>query len=358
MTNASAKADWMIYGANGYTGRLITALALARGQRPVLAGRDAERLAEMGRETGLPVRIFDLQNLEVAARSVADMRVVLHAAGPFSKTARPMLQAMMRAGRRGSVYLDITGEIEVFEMARALSPTLVEHGVAAIPGVGFDVVPSDCLAALTKERLPDAMTLRLAFHNRGGGISPGTAKTMLETAKGRVRRNGVIEVVPTAHATLRFTFPSGAATAVSIPWGDVSTAFHSTGIPNIETYMAVPAAARRSMRLMAKTEWLMAFAPVRSALQGLIGRYVKGPDAASRARASSEFVAEVTNDQGEVARLGLKTPEGYSLTADTALRAVEKCLATPPSPGFHTPSTAFGAKFILEAEGTQLVELR
>ena len=103
---------WMVYGANGYTGRLVAAEAVQRGLKPILAGRNAEEISALGNSLGLETRIFDLE-ADVASQ-LDDLRLVLHCAGPFSRTSMPMLDACLA---RGVHYLDITGEIDVFENA-------------------------------------------------------------------------------------------------------------------------------------------------------------------------------------------------------------------------------------------------
>src|SRR6059058_4542054 len=149
---------FMVYGASGYTGRLLVEAALSGGLRPILAGRNETTLAPLAERLGLEyrvVRLGDPPTLDAALRKV---RVVLHAAGPFSATARPMVDACLRTGTH---YLDITGEVRVFEAVAARDAEAKSAGVMLLPGVGFDVVPSDCLAAHMKRRLPDAMDLKL-----------------------------------------------------------------------------------------------------------------------------------------------------------------------------------------------------
>ena len=136
---------WMIYGANGYTGRLAARLAKDRHLGPVLAGRHAEPIKQLAHELGCEARVFDLADAASAATHLAGVRAVLHCAGPFSATSRPMLDACLRAGAH---YLDITGEIAVFEAIHSRRQEVSDAGIVAIPGVGFDVVPTDCLAAM------------------------------------------------------------------------------------------------------------------------------------------------------------------------------------------------------------------
>ncbi|HEY5315591.1 MAG TPA: saccharopine dehydrogenase NADP-binding domain-containing protein, partial [Pirellulales bacterium] len=150
--------DWLIYGANGYTGRLIARLAKERGLRPTLAGRSAQPVERLASELGLEARVFDL-SADALPANLRGMRLVLNCAGPFVRTAPAMLAGCLAAG---SHYLDITGEIEVIEQAAALDAAARQSGVTLMPAVGFDVVPSDCLAKALAQHLPGATRLALA----------------------------------------------------------------------------------------------------------------------------------------------------------------------------------------------------
>src|SRR5262245_60401783 len=233
---------FLIYGANGYTGALIARAAVVRGHRPVLAGRNAETLAALAAELGVEYRVFALDVPGQVAAEISGMQAVLHCAGPFAHTYSPMADACLHAGVH---YLDITGEVAVFEGLVARSAAAQAAGVMLLPGVGFDVVPSDCLAAHLKRRLPSATHLALGFQSLGR-VSRGTATTMAENIHrgGLVRRDGVLRRVPAAWKTRVIDFGTGPVKAITIPWGDLSTAFHSTAIPNIEVYMAAPLGMR------------------------------------------------------------------------------------------------------------------
>src|SRR5581483_2299843 len=214
----------MIYGANGYTGRLIAHEAAKRGLKPMLAGRNRDAVDALAGELGLSRRVFDLADPIEVARNLDGVSVVLHCAGPFSRTAAPMLDACLAVNVH---YLDITGEIDVFELCHRAHARAKHQGVVVLPGSGFDVVPTDCTAAMLKQRLPDAQSLVLAFE-AGGGPSPGTAKTSVEGLRngGRARIGGELRGVPLAWKTRAFVREDGKSrTAMTIPWGDVYTAF-------------------------------------------------------------------------------------------------------------------------------------
>lgn len=341
----------LIYGSTGYTGRLITAQAIARGLRPILAGRNRDAVREQAEALRLPHRAFELDDRTAMDAALNEATVVLHAAGPFSRTSSAMASACLRTGTH---YLDITGEIAVFEALAARDPEAVAAGVMMLPGVGFDVVPSDCLAAHLVARLPTANRLALAFE-AGGGISRGTALTMLENGAsgGAIRRGGVIERVPAAWRTRRIDFGAGPVDATTIPWGDVSTAYHSTGVGNIEVYAAGPAMARRAMVASRYLGWLIGAPPVRFLLQRLVRAGAPGPSETTRLRATSRLWGEATDRDGRRAVARLTGPQSYALTALTAIAAAERVLAGAVMPGFQTPSRVFGADFILEIPGVR-----
>jgi len=225
--------------------------------------------------------------------------------------------------------------------------------VPLLPGAGFDVVPSDCLAAHLHRRLPEATSLTLAFRTVGGAISHGTATTMVEGLHlgGAVRRGGRIVPVPVAHLARDVPFPSGTRPCVAIPWGDVSTAFHSTGIPEIVVLAAVPRGARAMMRLSRPLLPLFGTAPVQRLLKRLVDARPAGPTDEARARGRTEFWGEAVAADGRRVAATLVTPEGYTLTAAAALELAERAARGELRPGFFTPSRAFGPDLVLELPG-------
>ncbi len=355
-------AGYLIYGANGYTGALIARMAVQRGHRPVLAGRNAAAVTNLARELGLEARPFALPDEpgHLSARSSATkdidanlsgMTAVLHCAGPFAHTARAMAEACLR---RGVHYLDVTGEISVFEMMARLDAAARSAGVMLLPGVGFDVVPSDCLALHLKQRLPTATHLALGFQTHGG-LSHGTMRTMAENFHrgGAIRRDRVLTPVPACWRTRTIDFGRGPTVAMTIPWGDVSTAWYTTGIPNIEVYMAAPPMARMMARLSRPFGWLLASAPVQRWLKKRIQALPSGPSDEQRACGASLLWGEAREPGGARVISRLRGPEGYTLTALTALAIVERVLAGEVRTGFQTPARVYGADFVLGIPGVE-----
>lgn len=349
----STMSSWMIYGANGYTGELIAREAKRRGLQPVLAGRNRQRVQQLADELELPWRAFDLDDAAGAAHQLDGTRLVLNCAGPFSATSAPMIEACL-AGR--AHYLDITGEINVFVHAHAQHERAREAGIVLCPGVGLDVIPTDCLASALKASLPDATQLRLGFDSRSG-FSPGTAKTSVEglAQGGKVRRGGTIVTVPMAWRTRRINFGDGEKLAMTIPWGDVATAWFSTGIPDIEVYIPSSPAAVRRVRVANHLRWLLRFPSVQAFLKRRIERTVKGPDEARRSRSPTYVWGEAVNARGERRTARIRTANGYDLTVTGALAMTEQVLGGVFPGGYYTPSGIAGADFVTRLPGSTSV---
>ena len=336
--------SWMIYGANGYTGELIAREAVRRGERPILAGRTAEKVEPLARELNCEARVFDLDAIDLSGISL-----VLHCAGPFSRTSAPMVRACLEAGVH---YLDITGEIAVFETVLAQDAEAKRRGVVLLPGVGFDVVPTDSLAAMLHQRLPDATELWLAYSMRRGGVSRGTMNTVIDSLGqgGAIRRNGQIERVPTLFDVRTIPFESGPRLSMTIPWGDVATAYRTTGIPNIRVYRAASKKTIARTRRFGYIEPLLRSRAVKRLLQKFIAKRT-GPDAEERAAAHVELWGRAVNAAGKEVSMTMRVAEGYTFTVLSSLAAVARVLTTPMS-GALTPALAFGADFVREIPGT------
>lgn len=345
----------LVYGAYGYTGRLVVERAMAEGLRPVLAGRDARKLEELARRTGLEFRAYPLEPVSSAEEGLAGVDAALHCAGPFSRTALPMAHACLR---RGVDYLDVTGEIGAFDDLAELDGPARDAGIALLPGVGFDVVPTDCLAAHLKRRLPSATRLTLAFYSRGG-VSRGTARTAVERLgrPGQVVRDGKRVPLSPLGRRRRVDFGDGPRVAVAIPWGDLATAPRSTGIQNVEVYAALSGRARVALKAAMLFGFALRVPPIRAALRAAARAWIRGrppgPDAETRARGETRVWGEVRDEAGGRAAARLYGPEGYTFTARAAVAALLRTLSGEAGSGFLTPSLAFGPDFVLEVEGVR-----
>ena len=339
--------SFLLYGCYGYTGQLIAKEALKQGLKPILAGRNAEKTISFAQSLGLDYKVFSLENKDETLSALRNCEVVLHAAGPFSKTSRQMVDACMQTGTH---YLDITGEISVFESLAARDAEAKNAGVMLLPGVGFDVVPSDCLALQLKQALPDATTLRLFFKFMGGGVTQGTAKTIAEGMGlgSIIRKNGKFVSIKEGSLVLKRDFGKGLQNSVTTPWGDVSTAWYSTGIPNIEVYFQFPDSMIRGLKWSSYLGWILQSEWVQKILQKRIEKGQKGPSEDELKTGKSLIIGEAENASGKIVKAILKGPQGYYLTAVAAVSATKKVLEKNVTPGYKTPSMQFGAGFAEE----------
>ncbi|WP_439025601.1 saccharopine dehydrogenase family protein [Haloarchaeobius sp. DT45] len=346
--------DPLIYGSYGYTGRLIAQQATVDGLDPILAGRTAESVHEQAEELGCRARVFEAKNAQTVRDYLEGVEVVLNCAGPFAHTADPIVDGCIQTGTH---YLDITGEWRVFRDIATRDDEATAAGVMLLPGVGFDVVPSDCLAAHLHDRLPSASSLSLALGGLGG-MSRGTALTMVENlaSGGVVREDGELVQVPQAYEDREIEFSYGERSAMTIPWGDVYTAYHSTGVPNIKVYSETHPKTIGRLRKLRKLTPVLGTAPVQKLLKLLVNWRVDGPDEEQLREGRGEIWGEATDgDRRVVSRL--ETPNGYALTRDTALLIAKRALDGDVELGYQTPSTAYGKDLVLEIDGVERVDV-
>lgn len=347
----------LIYGCYGYTGQLITERALQQGLKPVLSGRDEKRVKQEADKWGLPYVAFDLDNADNVAKQIKDFKVVLHCAGPFKYTSKIMVDACLQTGTH---YLDITGEYQVFEDVFRRDAEAAKAKVLLMAGVGFDVVPSDCLALYLKEQLPTAEFLELALVQKGGKLSQGTAITVAENVNGgcMVRRQGKLVKEKSGYNTRTVDIgDKQQRKAVAISWGDISTAYRSTHIPNITVYNAVPQKVIDGMRMSNYIGFILDWKPVKNYIIKKIKSGAPGPNAEQRAKAQSYVWGEVKNALGVSKQAVVQLPEGYTLTALTAVEIAKQVLQTEPPHGARTPAQVFGSSFITKFEGVKLTDL-
>lgn len=338
--------NWMIYGANGYTGALIAAEAKRRGLKPILAGR-SDSVKTLADSLGLMARKFDLSNGEIIKAELASVGLVVNCAGPFSRTSEALLASCIETKTN---YTDITGELEVFEYVFQNDRKLRDAGITAISGTGFDVVPTDCVAAMLKNDLPTATHLSLAFKSYGG-MSRGTKNTAIEgMGEGAaIRKNGKIISVPLGAKNIKIKFDKEPENAMQFRWGDISTAYYSTGIPNIEIFLATPKSAKYIIKFAAG---LSKFSWMQSLMKAYVAKQPAGPSPEER-KTGSTIVWGEARDEKNVVQRRLRTSHGYQLTIDASLAVVERFLSGPIKPGALTPSLAFGADFVLSLPGVK-----
>jgi short subunit dehydrogenase-like uncharacterized protein len=354
MPGNRSKTRLLLYGAYGYTGRLAAELAAEKKLDVVLAGRNKEALAELGGGLSLPIRVIGLDDSNQLTQALKDIACVVHMAGPFATTSAPMLNACLATQTN---YVDITGEIEVFEAMWSREDEIQRAGITAVPGAGFDVVPTDCLAAYVAGKLgrPGSLVILL----RGlQSASQGTLRTAIRQVSKPVlcRRAGAI-VALEDRSTRWIDFGSGVEPYVPVSWGDVATAFHSTGLENITVYF------RRTKLLHSADILGKLFGPLlrsrlgQRGLAAIVRTFPEGPDEAERTDHRPTIWAEAIDDSGRSSKASLSTPDAYDFTANSALEIASRITAMPSALGLTTPSQAFGADFVLSLPGCSRTDI-
>ncbi|MGY2397605.1 saccharopine dehydrogenase family protein [Pseudomonas sp. SDO5271_S396] len=314
----------MIYGATGYTGRMAAQHAKHLGLNLVLAGRNAERLASLAVELDAPCRVFTTD-----AAQLEGIDVLRNFAGPFAQTAGALMRACIA---NGTDYLDITAEINVYRLAEQLG---AEADVMLLPGVGWDVVPTDCLAMHVASRVQTPQSIKIALQVPGA-MSRGSAMSVGEIIGAGVmaRIEGELVATPDAQSQ-HLDFGDGLALCTPLSFGDLVTAWHSSAIPNISMFVHISGEAFP---------------------EGDLSLLPDGPTQAQRDAHRARAVAEVTGINGSVARSVIETVNGYSYTPLAAVEAARRVLDGERRSGFETPAKLFGVGFAQTIFGTQIID--
>ncbi len=351
-------STFLLYGANGYSGKLIARFAARYKLRPILAGRNAAALEKLSLETGHPFRIADVNDTAQLHQIMQDVQMVVNAAGPFDRTARQIIEACLALKKH---YIDLNGDAAVFEMIQSYHDRAIAAGIMIMPGAGFDVVPTDCLALFLAQQMPGAISLEIAFAIKGSTLSHGTAITTTERLglPGAIRKDGKITEEPVGKRAMEVDFTpwNEKAFVMSIPWGDVSTAWYSTGIPNIITYTAVSRATWWLLKGQVAFNWLLRTRFMRQQIMRLINKRSEGPDDRQRDKAVSLIRATVKDKIGNSLTAFLRCPEAYSLTADASLLIAQKVLSGIFRSGYQTPASAYGSELVMEIKDVERIQI-
>ena len=339
--------SFLLYGANGYTAELIARQATSLGLKPLLAGRNKTAVIKLASELNMPYRIFDLSDTKALHAALAETTLVIHAAGPYHITALPMVKACIETGTH---YIDLNGDLSVFELIQSFHNIALQKDVMLLPGAGFDVVPTDCLALSLKKKLPDATFLQIAFAITGSSLSRGTAiSTLHQLGKPGARRiNGQLQQEPIGKRAFSFSFPgyNKPIFTMSIPWGDLSTAYYSTGIPHIETYTGISRIAWYFLKAQKAFNWLLRSSAVHQLILWVIKKLPAGPGAQARQKGASLIYAKAENAKGETVSACLRCSEAYAFTTDAALLIAGKIANNNYKPGYQTPASAYGEELL------------
>lgn len=345
----SARMSILVYGVSGYTGALVSCTAKEASVEHIAASRNPEKVRVHADECEVEARVFGLDDPAAVDEGLRGVSAVVNCAGPFARTAEPLLQGCLRAGIH---YMDLAGEVPEHEHVQSFDEAAREAGSMLVPRVGFGVVPTECIAAILAEKVAEPARLVLSYETQGAA-SRGTLETvLLAIHKSGVQRvdGALIEARP-GKVSRKVDFGDGKAKVVTNPWrADLISAFVSTGIGNIETYATFPGVARMLMR----SGWLMNRKLVQRMFRWVIRRAPEGPTAKQLASGYTRVLGELEAADGTVTRASLRGPEAYVFTARAAVAAAAQVLDGAVKPGFQTPSTAFGARFVESIEGVEV----
>jgi short subunit dehydrogenase-like uncharacterized protein len=319
----SRSQTWMLYGAVGYTGSLIAQCAHERGHRPLLAARNRSAVTALAERLDMPYRVLALDDPAALRSALAEVDLVLNAAGPFLHTAAPLAAACLDAGVH---YIDIGNELQVFRTLYDLDQRARQAGVAVIPGAGFGVVATNCLARYVSDAVGGAQSLEVAARAASAQPGPGIAASVRENLPygGWIRRAGSLHPRPLGSGITTITLPDGPCHVMPFPTGDLEAAFQATGAPDVTAYSPVPAGP--------------------------------GSSAGAEPDACRSFGwAQATGPDGAIAQAVLQTGESYAFTAAASIRAVEETFIRSPR-GALSPATAFGSDFILTILDTTRID--
>ncbi len=347
----------IVYGSYGYTGKLIVQECKTKNLNVILAGRNREALQKQHEQTGYQFEVMDVSDTTALKNLLQRGSLVIHCGGPFRFTAKAMVDACLETKTH---YTDITGEYQVFEMlAEEYHDKAKQAGIMMMPGTGFDVVPSDCLAVHLKNRLSSATHLQLAFTMSKGGLSRGTKKSMTEGLGygSMIRSNGKLTSIPVGKKWMHLDFGSFKTEVINIPWGDICTAWRSTEIPNIEVYAGATASMIRNAKRSNYFNWLLRQRWVKDFMLRQIDKKPPGPSEKNLETGRSFLWGKVWDGSGKECTSLLEAPSGYLLTAKTAVLIAEKILAGNFKTGYQTPAMMYGEGLILEVPTTKRVDV-
>jgi short subunit dehydrogenase-like uncharacterized protein len=339
----------MIYGATGYTGNLIAEEAVLRGQRPILAGRDAAKVQRLAETLRLKWVAFSIEDHEALLKAADSVDLILNTAGPFSETAIPLMDACL-AGR--THYLDIANEISVLHAAQERHRQAEERGVSIISGVGFGTVASSGLVRYLFEKTTDPVSLEIAIVPFVAQKSIGAAKSTLEVIAngGYIYRGGMIKNVLLGFGIKPILFADGLRNMMPVLTGDLEAAYMVSGIPDITVYMPSPLKPILGRFILPIVHKILSWTWLRHQIGSRLDRRgMSAKKPLSSSKQHSHLWARIINRNGHIAEAWLKTGEGYAFTATASVLAVEWVFEHRRF-GVFT-AAPFGENFVLNAGG-------
>jgi short subunit dehydrogenase-like uncharacterized protein len=311
----------LIYGATGYTGRMAAQHAVAAGLDPILGGRNTARLAQLADELEVECRAFSLEDGATVDRALSDVSVLLNCAGPFNRTAEPLITAAIRSGVH---YLDVAAELDSYLLAEAYDTQAAAAGVMLLPGSGGSVAMLGCLAGHAAGQVANPVSIRIALHV-AGSMSRGSAVSATENLATECLQRAGGELISRSPADVaNFDFGSGAVSCMATTLPDLVTIWRATNVANIETFVHVSGDAFP---------------------EGDVSALPDGPTEDERRTNRYQAAVIVQDDYGAIVRSVLDTVNGYTFTPLAAVQAARRVLSGEHRPGFHTPAKLFGNGF-------------
>jgi short subunit dehydrogenase-like uncharacterized protein len=345
-----------VYGATGYTGRLVAAELQRRDMQIVLSGRDPQRLREIAGDLSLTGAEFRAATIDHEAGLVSAFRdcdAVVNCAGPFISFGAPVVRAAIAAGCH---YVDTSAEqLHVKRTFDTASEDAQRAGITVIPAMGYDIVPGDFIAHVTGQRVEPIDRLVLGNGTARFDMTRGTMRSALMLMRGGDVRyeNGAWRPGGGRIRRARMQFPRDAKPTpmVKFAGGEVISIPRHLVVRDVEVSMRSDAVAPRAFAFavpaMTRIMSLMLRTPLRAGLDRLVGRLPEGPETDARQSAAFSFVAEAVGEDGRKARGTIEGTDIYGITAVIAAEGVRRLVQDGAPAGVRAPAEAFDVEDFL-----------
>ena len=349
----------VLYGATGYTGRLVADELERRGLEYVVSGRDEEKLTRLAEGRGATMRATPLDDDRALRELLADASAVISCAGPFTLAGHALVRAAVDTGTH---YVDSTGEQPFIKLVFDSHGAAAERaGVALVPALGFDYAPGDFIARLAARGHEPLEELVMAYAVKGFGLSRGTMRSGLEIVKGGdvVYEDGNWRPAPFGVFRASFDFPEpiGRQTMSRYPSGEVVTVPRHTRTKRVVSMVTTRTMAPHPALAPILPYTLPPFAlTMRTPLRGVLGRAIgalpEGPSEAERRAAEFTIVAVARGENGSERRGVVRGSDVYGLTAVTLVHGAELMSATGyDRAGALAPAAAYDPEAFLNYLG-------
>lgn len=335
----------MIYGASGFTAHLILERIKDVDLNVVLGGRSQEKMMQLSRKHEYPTRIFSLEDENEVAKNLDGIDLVVNCAGPFIFTAEPLAIGALRCG---CDYFDINGEVDVFYKLFKFRHVAEARQVSLLPGLGFDIAPSDCLAARLAKDINHPASLLLVIWPKGTRPTHGTLKSAFFRSQRKFNLKGQesgLEGVPKISKFIDLEIKGEIVKCIRAPLADLLTSRVSTGIKDIRTYLVLSQELGSAARIAHYFTPLGKIGFIKNRILRAIESRPSGPSKKQQQSGSALIYAEVKDEDDQSLRAIMHTPEPYVYTSQLIINGIREWQRNGLKGGFLTPSQAFGAGF-------------